>query len=47
MTQRLAMRLSYRLISRATWDLFSEKLAPQTVAEFVERFSENYRPAED
>lgn len=45
--QRLAIRLSYWLISRATWDLFSEELAPQTVAEFVERFSENYRPTED
>jgi hypothetical protein len=45
--QRIALRLSYRLISKATFDLFSEQLSPETAAEFVEKFSKYYQRTED
>ena len=45
--QRIALRMSYRLISKATFDLFSEQLSPQTAVGFVEQFSEYYRRTED
>ncbi len=45
--QRIALRMSYRLISKATFDLFSEQLSPQTAVGFIEKFAENYRRTED
>lgn len=45
--QRIALRMSYRLISKATFDLFSEQLSLQTAVGFVEKFAEHYRRAED
>jgi predicted RecB family nuclease len=45
--QRIALRMSYRLISKATYDLFSEPLAPETAVGFVERFSRYYQRTED
>jgi len=45
--QRIALRLSYRLISKAAFDLFSEKLSPETAVGFVQRFSKYYQSAED
>jgi hypothetical protein len=45
--QRIALRMSYRLISKATFDLFSEQLSPQTAVEFVEKFSKYYQHTED
>jgi predicted RecB family nuclease len=45
--QRIALRMSYRLISKATFDLFSEQLAPETAVGFVERFSKYYQRTED
>jgi hypothetical protein len=41
--QRIALRMSYRLISKATFDLFSEQLSPETAVGFVERFSKYYQ----
>jgi predicted RecB family nuclease len=45
--QRIALRMSYRLISKATFDLFSEQLALQTAVGFVEKFAEYHRRTED
>lgn len=45
--QRLVLRMSYRLISKAIYDLFSEPLPIGTAASFVERFSEYYERTED
>jgi hypothetical protein len=45
--QRIALRMSYRLISKATFDLFSEHLSPQTAVGFVEKFAKHYRRTED
>ena len=45
--QRIALRMSYRLISKAAFDLFSEELSPQTAVGFVEKFAEHYRHTED
>jgi len=45
--QRVALRMSYRLISKATFDLFSEHLSAQTAVGFVEQFAEHYRHTED
>lgn len=45
--QRIALRMSYRLISKAIYDLFSEPLSPETAVGFVERFSEYYQRTED
>jgi hypothetical protein len=39
--------MSYRLISKATLDIFSEQLSLQTAVGFVEKFAEHYRRAED
>lgn len=44
--QRLAMRMSYRLISKAAFDLFSEPLSLDTAMDFVARFSEYYQRTE-
>jgi predicted RecB family nuclease len=44
--QRLALRMSYRLISKATFDLFSEPLPLQTATGFVERCAEQYQSTE-
>jgi hypothetical protein len=45
--QRIALRMSYRLISKAIYDLFSEPLPLETAVGFVERFSEYYQRTED
>jgi Transposase IS66 family len=45
--QRIALRMSYRLISKGIFDLFSELLSPQTAVGFVEKFSEYYQRTED
>jgi predicted RecB family nuclease len=45
--QRVALRMSYRLISKATSDLFSEHLSTQTAEGFIEKFAEHYRHTED
>ena len=45
--QRIALRMSYRLISKVAFDLFSEQLSPQTAVGFVEKFAEHYRRTED
>jgi hypothetical protein len=45
--QRIALRMSYRLISKATFDLFSEQLSLETAVGFVRKFSEYYRCTED
>jgi predicted RecB family nuclease len=45
--QRLAMRMSYRLISKAAFDLFSEPLSLDTAMSFVKRFSEYYERTEN
>ena len=45
--QRLVLRMSYRLISKAIYDLFSEPLSLETAAGFVERFSEYYQHTAD
>jgi predicted RecB family nuclease len=45
--QRIALRMSYRLISKAAFDLFSEQLSPTTANAFIERFAEHYRRAEE
>ena len=45
--QRIALRMSYRLISKATFDLFSEHLSPQTAVGFVDKFAKHYRRTED
>jgi predicted RecB family nuclease len=45
--QRLVLRMSYRLISKAIYDLFSEPLSLETAAGFVERFSEYYQSTAD
>lgn len=45
--QRLVLRMSYRLISKAIYDLFSEPLPIETAAAFVERFSEYYQRTAD
>jgi transposase IS66 family protein len=45
--QRIALRMPYSLISKATFDCFSERLSPQTALEFVRHFAENYRRTED
>jgi hypothetical protein len=39
--------MSYRLISKATFDLFSEQLSPQTAMGSVARFAETYGRTED
>jgi predicted RecB family nuclease len=44
--QRIALRMSYRLISKAIYDLFSEVLSTETAVGFVERFSEYYERTE-
>ena len=44
--QRIALRMSYRLISKAAFDLFSEHLSPQTAVGFIEKFAEHYRRSE-
>jgi len=45
--QRLALRMSYRLISRAVHDLFAERLSLETACAFVGRVSEHYRHTEE
>ncbi len=45
--QRIALRMSYRLISKATFDLFSEQLSPETAVGFIEKFSEYYQCTEN
>ena len=45
--QRIALRMSYRLISKSIYDLFSEPLSPETAVGFVEKFSEHYQRTED
>jgi len=45
--QRIAMRMSYRLISKAAFDIFSEQLSLQTLAGWIEKAAEKYRRAED
>lgn len=45
--QRIALRMSYRLISKVAFDLFSEHLSPQTAIGFIEQFAEHYRRSED
>jgi len=45
--QRVALRMSYRLISKGIYDLFSELLAPETAIGFVEKFSGYYSRTED
>ncbi len=45
--QRIALRMSYRLISKATVDLFSEQLSLQTAVDFVKNFAERYRATEE
>jgi hypothetical protein len=45
--QRLALRMSYRLIAKATFDVFSEQLSLPTTAEFIKRCFEEYRGAEE
>jgi hypothetical protein len=45
--QRIALRMSYRLISKAIFDLFSEQLSPQTAEGFVATFAKHYRSTED
>jgi hypothetical protein len=45
--QRIALRMSYRLISKAAYDLFSEPLAPETAAGFIEKFSQYYQRTDD
>lgn len=45
--QRIALRMSYRLISKATFDLFSEQLSLETAAGFVKKFSEYYQCTEN
>src|SRR5437016_8752754 len=44
--QRIALRMSYRLISKAAFDLFSEHLSTQTAVGFIEKFAEHYRRSE-
>ena len=45
--QRIALRMSYRLISKATFDLFSEQLSLDTARDFVKKFSEYYQYTEN
>src|SRR6516164_6763332 len=45
--QRVALRMSYRLISKATFDLFSEQLSIPTAIAFVEKFSKYYQRTEN
>jgi hypothetical protein len=45
--QRIALRMSYRLISNAIFDLFSEQLSVQTAEGFVREFAEHYKRTED
>ena len=45
--QRIALRMSYRLIANAAADLFAERLSPQTAFGFIERFAEYHRGTED
>src|SRR5215469_5415320 len=45
--QRIALRMSYRLISKSIYDLFSEQLSLETAVGFVEKFSEYYQRTED
>jgi hypothetical protein len=45
--QRIALRMSYRLISKATFDLFSEQLSIPTAIAFVEKFSKYYQRTEN
>ena len=45
--QRIALRMSYRLIANAAADLFAEQLSPQTAVGFIERFAEYHRCTED
>jgi transposase-like protein len=45
--QRIALRMSYRLISKAAFDLFSEQLSPTTAQAFVEKFAGEYQHTED
>jgi predicted RecB family nuclease len=45
--QRVALRMSYRLISKAIFDLFSEQLPLQTAEGFIGSFAEHYRRTED
>ena len=45
--QRIALRMSYRLISKAAFDLFSERLSVQTALGFVVKFAASYRRTED
>jgi predicted RecB family nuclease len=45
--QRIALRMSYRLIANAAADLFAEQLSPQTAVGFIERFAEYHRRTED
>jgi predicted RecB family nuclease len=45
--QRIALRMSYQLISKAAFDLFSEYLSPQTAVGFIGHFAEHYRRSED
>ncbi len=45
--QRVALRMPYGLISKASFDLFSEQLSPQTAVGFVKHFAEYYRRTED
>ena len=45
--QRVALRMSYRIISKATFDLFSEQLSIPTAIAFVEKFSKYYQRTEN
>ena len=45
--QRLVLRMSYRLISKAVFDLFAEHLSVQTVAAILERYADRYRRTEE
>jgi len=45
--QRIALRMSYRLISKAIYDLFSEPLSLDTAINLVARFSEYYQHTEN
>jgi RNase_H superfamily/Transposase IS66 family len=45
--QRITLRMSYRLISRAAFELFSEQLSPTTAKAIVEKVAGEYQRTED
>jgi predicted RecB family nuclease len=45
--QRIALRMSYRLISKSVCDLFSETVTPGSIGGFSKRFSDYYKHTEE